>query len=351
MSNLPVAVSHEVVAVPQETPTALGLFGSSNPVEVVKKATAVADALAAVLEAKKLYVNLKGRKHVLVEGWTLLGTMLGVFPVCVWTKKLDTGWEARVEARTQLGAVVGAAEAQCLDSERNWRGKDDFSLRSMAQTRATSKAMRLPLGFIVSLAGFEATPAEEMIGVVVEEQGTEAQTPVRKTAKATTKQNAAEAEKLQAMMAQLKESDESAYCSSCGKAMIARVDSKGEPYGICSEADIARRSATDEEGRKAATKGHDFRRLRKPKEADAERAGEPTTGSESHPESISEPTPAHASANTPVYDEDDWKAARKAQLMGEIQRSGKPVGEQLTAVSGLPARIDAEWAALNGVAV
>jgi hypothetical protein len=32
----------------------------------------------------------------------------------------------------------------------------------MAQTRATSKALRQPLGFVVTLAGFNATPAEEM---------------------------------------------------------------------------------------------------------------------------------------------------------------------------------------------
>ena len=32
----------------------------------------------------------------------------------------------------------------------------------MAQTRATSKALRQPLGFIVQLAGFDPTPAEEM---------------------------------------------------------------------------------------------------------------------------------------------------------------------------------------------
>jgi hypothetical protein len=32
----------------------------------------------------------------------------------------------------------------------------------MAQTRAVSKALRGPLGFVVTLAGYEATPAEEM---------------------------------------------------------------------------------------------------------------------------------------------------------------------------------------------
>jgi hypothetical protein len=32
----------------------------------------------------------------------------------------------------------------------------------MAQTRATSKALRVPLGFIVTLAGYEATPEAEI---------------------------------------------------------------------------------------------------------------------------------------------------------------------------------------------
>jgi hypothetical protein len=32
----------------------------------------------------------------------------------------------------------------------------------MSQTRATSKVLRQPLGFVMHLAGFDATPAEEM---------------------------------------------------------------------------------------------------------------------------------------------------------------------------------------------
>jgi hypothetical protein len=87
--------------------------------------------------------------------------MLGVFPICVWSRPTDNGWEARVEARTLAGALVGAAEASCTRDEPNWRDKPDYALRSMAQTRSTSKALRLPLGFVVALAGYEATPAEE----------------------------------------------------------------------------------------------------------------------------------------------------------------------------------------------
>lgn len=138
------------------------LFRTEDPVEILQKAAKLADTLKKVLIEQKLITNIKGRDHVRVEGWTLLGTMLGVFPVCVWTRKLDNGWEARVEARTLSGAVVGAAEAECLTSESTWSGRDDYALRSMAQTRATSKALRQPLGFVVSLAGFDPTPAEEM---------------------------------------------------------------------------------------------------------------------------------------------------------------------------------------------
>ncbi len=139
------------------------LFGTNDPVQLVEIATAQANALARVIRDKRLFVSIRGREHVKVEGWTLLGSMLGVFPVLAWTKQLDGGgWEARVEARTLAGQIVGAAESQCTPFESLWDERDDYALRSMAQTRATSKALRLPLGFVMALAGYDATPAEEM---------------------------------------------------------------------------------------------------------------------------------------------------------------------------------------------
>ncbi len=146
-----------------------------NPEEFVAGYVRISNTLSRVVREKKLYSNIQGKDHVLVEGWTLLGSMLGVFPVTVWTKPVldaegnQNGWEARVEARTRDGGIVGAAEAECLRSEAMWsfnppKGKprDDYALRSMAQTRATSKALRQPLGFVMTLAGFNATPAEEI---------------------------------------------------------------------------------------------------------------------------------------------------------------------------------------------
>ncbi len=140
----------------------------NNPEEFVAGYVRISDTLSRVVKDKKLFKTIQGKDHVLVEGWTLLGSMLGVFPVTVWSKPVSDvdgtqiGWEARVEARTRDGGIVGAAEAECLRSESTWAKRDDYALRSMAQTRATSKALRQPLGFVMTLAGFNATPAEEI---------------------------------------------------------------------------------------------------------------------------------------------------------------------------------------------
>lgn len=147
------------------------LFGTDDPDAIVERASAHATALMRVVKEKKLAVRIQGKDHPLVECWTLLGSMLGVFPVVEWTRPVydadgnPIGWEARVEAKTRAGEVVGAAEAECLRSEKRWSKADDYAVRSMAQTRAISKALRMPLGFIVQLAGLSPTPAEEMDGV------------------------------------------------------------------------------------------------------------------------------------------------------------------------------------------
>ena len=138
------------------------LFHTENPAEVLARAAETATVLAGVLEQRQLFKVISGRRHVLVEGWTLLGSMLGVFPAEVTTHEIPDGWEAHVEVKTRDGATVGAADAMCTRRESTWKSRDDYALRSMAQTRAMSKAFRAPLGFIVQLAGYEATPAEEM---------------------------------------------------------------------------------------------------------------------------------------------------------------------------------------------
>jgi len=148
-----------------KAPEVYALWGASTPYDVVARATEVARVLSAVIDRQGLYVSIQSRKYVRVEGWTLLGTLVGVFPSTIWCRRLSDpdGWEARVEVRTLSGALVGASEAQCTRDEPVWRDRPSFALRSMAQTRATSKALRIPLGFVAALAGYDPTPAEEIL--------------------------------------------------------------------------------------------------------------------------------------------------------------------------------------------
>ena len=154
--------------VPQEE-RAVALF-AGTPKQIVETATEMANVLKRVIDSRKLYTDIQGKKHVQVEGWTTLGAMLGVFPIIEWSRPtldadgLPVGWEARCSVKRPDGAIIGAAAAQCTRKERMWAQRDDYALRSMAQTRATSKAMRLPLAWVMTLAGYEATPAEEMAG-------------------------------------------------------------------------------------------------------------------------------------------------------------------------------------------
>jgi hypothetical protein len=148
---------------------ALTLFGDPRPAVIVARATAIADVIAPLIRERHLTKRIHNSEHVYLEGWTLAGTMLGVFAVTVDSGPLwdadgnEVGYQATVEARTMAGAVVGRADAQCTRDENDkWDKAPSFQRRSMAITRASSKALRMPLGFVMKLAGYDTTPAEEM---------------------------------------------------------------------------------------------------------------------------------------------------------------------------------------------
>jgi hypothetical protein len=49
-----------------------------------------------------------------------------------------------------------------MRDEKNWRDKPLYALRSMAQTRTAGKAIRSVFAWVAVLAGYSATPADEM---------------------------------------------------------------------------------------------------------------------------------------------------------------------------------------------
>lgn len=158
------------VAVVKAEPVELGTLRASSPAGLVAGAEAIAKPLADVIRRQKLSVNIQGREYVKAEGWTTLAAMLGVLPREVSNRRQDDGsYEAVVElVRMSDGAVLVSASAECGTDEPMWMSRPAYARRSMAATRATGKACRLAFSWIVALAGYEATPFEEMDGVVVD---------------------------------------------------------------------------------------------------------------------------------------------------------------------------------------
>jgi hypothetical protein len=153
------------IAVIEEKPNSL-VFGTNDPQGIISRAQSVAKQVVAIVEQGKLYNMIKDKKFVRAEGWTTMVAMVGVFPSTVYSRRLERedeiAYEAKVVLRHISGAEVGSGEAICSSKERNWGGRDEYAIKSMAQTRAVGKACRLSFSWIMALAGYETVPAEEM---------------------------------------------------------------------------------------------------------------------------------------------------------------------------------------------
>lgn len=160
----------EPVAVEIVPRVELGVVRADRPVQLLSVATEAANALAELIESRKLYSTIQGKRFVKCEGWTTLAAMLGCTPQEVGVTEVDGVFTATVELRRLSdGQIVGRASAECGapdELDRNgkpiWANRPRYARRSMALTRATAKACRLSFSWVMVLAGFEATPQEEM---------------------------------------------------------------------------------------------------------------------------------------------------------------------------------------------
>lgn len=150
-------------------------YESSHDVEVKREPTIVleeakkaAKALKDVVSQKAKPVIFNGEQYLEFEDLQTLGRFYGVTAKVTSTMFIQygeiQGFEARAVAIRGDGSEISAAEAMCMNDEANWKSKPLFQLRSMAQTRASAKALRNVLAWVVVLAGYKPTPAEEMTG-------------------------------------------------------------------------------------------------------------------------------------------------------------------------------------------
>jgi hypothetical protein len=160
------------VAVREETGAPLpSLLDGPDPAGAVAYARQVSASIAGILEPGSGYAMIQGKKHVTIEGWQTLAAMTGHTVEVEWSRPVegiepaDNGihaWEARAVVRDQHGRVVSAATSMASPSEKAPWNRAEFSVRSMSETRAQSRALSSRMRYIVTLAGFSGTPSEEM---------------------------------------------------------------------------------------------------------------------------------------------------------------------------------------------
>lgn len=151
-----------------------GVSLAASPVKMVKDGQRAAKALMDVIRVNpKWAVNIQNNEYLVYEAWQTVAQFFGC-AIDTSTKPEykqygdAIGFEAIANViDKKTGVKIGGATALCLNDEANWRNKPLFQLESMAQTRAGSKALRNQFSWVVVLAGYKPTPAEEVVGTDV----------------------------------------------------------------------------------------------------------------------------------------------------------------------------------------
>jgi len=139
--------------------------------EMMNNAVHKAKRIATIIHNQKLYTDIGGKKHLDYEAWVTVAASYGARPSIEWTQEIRRNEEVEgFVARACLidmasGSKFSFVEHECTREESAWAERDRYALRSMAETRAASKACRMAFAWVVVLAGegFATTPSEEMI--------------------------------------------------------------------------------------------------------------------------------------------------------------------------------------------
>lgn len=205
---------------------ALALQSQQTPEVILARARKAAVALKDVVDHKIKPVKMNGETYLEFEDWQTLGNFYNMAAKVDSTNFVQYGEAQGFEAKASVidkntGATITAAESMCLNDEEKWCSRTKyeyhyalkdgtssledpgsgnivweenpsvpgkkrpkkvkvnagvvavplFQLRSMAQTRACAKALRNALAWVVVLAGYKATPAEELDGMTDKETG------------------------------------------------------------------------------------------------------------------------------------------------------------------------------------
>lgn len=161
--------SNDVAIISQPETKSRGALSLNDPSDVM----AFANTLKKFIFDNKLSSVIQDKNYVFVDGWKFAGINFGIVPIVdepvqlldgetLATGKKEIKYKCSCRLVRADGVVVGTGFALCSNKEHKKRNFDEYAIASMAQTRAIGKAFRNMIGFIMSAAGFESTPAEEM---------------------------------------------------------------------------------------------------------------------------------------------------------------------------------------------
>jgi hypothetical protein len=166
---IPVNEEKEEQSIILSTPPILSydLSQYKRPEDIIAEATEAAKILKHIMMSKPKKFILDDEIYPEYEDWLTAARFYGCVPRVKWTKYTTeygaVGFEAGCELiQIKSCNVISYAESMCLSDEPKWAGKALYALRSMAQTRAGSKVMRNVFSWILVLAGYKPTPAEEI---------------------------------------------------------------------------------------------------------------------------------------------------------------------------------------------
>jgi hypothetical protein len=194
----------------------VALFPGATAGEIIAVASDVAAQFSDVVRKQKMSRRIGENDHIQIEAWQTIGALTGVladegvvnelpwppieplgdeppapgreprresadWPAWKAADAARRAWELhrdllraravgrafgfKAEFRAAKGGVsAGWGEGRCTRTEASKVNQEDYALASMAQTRAQSRALGAPLKFVVKLAGYETTPAEELDG-------------------------------------------------------------------------------------------------------------------------------------------------------------------------------------------
>jgi hypothetical protein len=127
----------------------------------------LATELTKFIDDNRLSTQIAGKRYVQVEGWQFAGSQLNLVAIIGDVDDISTDANIVYKAKAEVihiptGNIVSRGFALCSNKESKKKTFDEYAVASMAQTRAIGKAYRNNLAWLIKLAGFEATPVEEI---------------------------------------------------------------------------------------------------------------------------------------------------------------------------------------------